>query len=671
MPSSDMKILQGSPLPLGSCASKHGVNFAFSANIPKATLLIFRTKEEKPFLSIPLDPSLNKTGSTWHVFVYNLFPPFEYSIEVISSKNGKSETFHLLDPYAKGLSSPNAWGEERNQTLKARCFIPDEFDWQGTTKIKRPFKDWIIYEMHVRGFTQHSSSKTKKRGSFLGIIDKIPYLLSLGINAIELLPVFEFNECENIRNNPSSGAPLYNFWGYSTINFFSLMQRYASSDSDQAPLLEFKTLVRELHKNGISVILDVVYNHTAEGGEDGPTFSFKELDKNAYYLLNPQKEYFNFSGTGNTVNCNHPITTKLIVDSLSYFAEELQIDGFRFDLASIFTRGLDGHVLENPPLLEAMKQAPCLQETYFIAEAWDAAGLYQVGSFPGKERWFEWNGRYRDIVRNFIKGTDNQASSFAQALCGSQNIYGKYTPARSINFITAHDGYSLYDLVSYQDKHNLENGENNADGANDNESWNCGAEGETKDPQILSLRKRQMKNFLVALMVSLGTPMVLMGDEYGHTKKGNNNTYCQDTELSWFLWNILEKNKDFTRFFENITHLRQEKNSTFCRESFLTDKDVTWHGKEPFKADWSSSSRFVAYVIKDPITEKECFVAFNAEHNPVSIKIPSCSQKKQWKRIIDTSLDAPNDFIEKKEKRPVLVTSYQMAPHSAILAESY
>jgi isoamylase len=662
MRNSRTPVTVGSPTPLGTLPDSCGVNFAVASSAKSLTLHLFPIGNKTPFLLVPLNPETNRTNEIWHVFVKGLLPPFEYMWET-------EEGQLLLDPYAKVLSSKTVWGKKTKYAPKGRCTAPSSFNWERTKKPKTPFKDLIIYEMHVRGFTQDASSQVTRKGTFLGLIDKIPHLVSLGVNAVELLPVFEFNENENPKKDPITGKPLCNFWGYSTVSFFSLMKRYATDEAPGSSITEFKTLVRELHRNKIAVILDVVYNHTAEGGDEGPNYSFKGLHKEAYYILGENGEHTNFSGTGNTVNCNHKITTKLIVDSLSYFAKEMQVDGFRFDLASILTRDEKGNVLENPPLLEAIEKAPALQKTHLIAEAWDAAGLYQVGSFPGGTLWAEWNGKYRDVVREFLKGSDGLAGAFADALSGSSSLYGSHTPYRSVNFVTAHDGYSLKDLVSYQEKHNEANGENNQDGDNNSLSWNCGAEGNTDDLAVIQLRKKQLKNFLMTLMLSIGTPMIFMGDEYAHTKRGNNNAYCQDNDLSWFLWESLEKEKEHFQFLQRLIQFRKDKKHIFCRKHFLTDKDVHWHGIEPLKPNWDHSSRLVVYTLKDP-KHKDCLIAFNASHDPVTITIPPAPRKAKWLRIIDSSLDAPNDFIIKKEERPPVFKTYLLNPHSALLAEA-
>lgn len=664
MPTQNLLISGGIPYPLGSSETPNGINFAFiSSKAEKAEILVFAPNGAEPFFIASLSPPLHKTENTWHACIENLKPPFEYSYKVFHAGQWTPE---LLDPYAKAISSETHFGKQKGFPSRARFFKLPPFDWQGAEKPKTPFKEWIIYEMHVRGFSQHPSSGVKKPGTFLGLIEKIPYLKSLGINAIELLPVFEFNECENHRKNPTTNETLVNFWGYSTVQFFCPMQRYAACEGWEASVLEFKEMVRELHKNDIAVLLDVVYNHTGEGN---PPFSFKGFDENAYYMLNEKGEYYNFSGTGNTFNCNHPTALNLIIDSLTYWAEEMQVDGFRFDLASILTRGSKGEVLEYPPVLEAMNSEPLLRNTHLIAEAWDAAGLYQVGSFPGGNRWSEWNGKFRDITREFIKGAHASVGDFAEVLCGSRNLYSGASPKKSINFVTAHDGYSLHDLVSYQDKHNLANGEDNRDGDNNNRSWNCGAEGKTNNKKVLALRKRQMKNFAIANLLSLGVPMILMGDEYGHTRNGNNNTYCQDNELNWFLWDELKKKQEFFVFFQKLIAFRKEEAHIFCREQFLTNQDVVWHGERAFHPEWNSGKNMIAYTLQDPFHKTKYFFSFNAQNQPLLIQLPTL-ENQAWTRIVDTSLKAPYDFIEDEKKRPRLEVSYLLSPYSVLIAKS-
>lgn len=663
-----MHISLGNPSPLGTCCTDNGVNFAVTAPLAEQVeILLFSPNDHTPFFTATLTQDRHTTGSTWHAFIELLKPPFAYAYRTYTQTQGWSPL--LLDPYAKGLSAGNLWKKGPPYAPKSRCFHSPLFDWQSIDKPSLSLEQWIIYEMHVRGFTIDSSSLAQKPGTYLGVIEKIPYLKSLGINAIELMPVFEFNERENHRTNPKTGEVLCNYWGYSPVNFFCPMQRYASTDAWEAPIQEFKEMVRELHRHNIAVILDVVYNHTAEHGQNGPTLSYKGLDPSAYYLLDPQGEYENFSGTGNTLNCNHPTTQRLILDSLIYWVQEMHIDAFRFDLASVFSRGERGHIFASPPIIEAIEKEPLLQNTYFIAEAWDAAGLYQVGSFPGKKHWSEWNGKFRDLVRCFIKGDPGLSGEFATAISGSQNLYDQKTPTRGINFITAHDGYSLYDLVSYEKKHNEINGEQNQDGTNNNCSWNGGIEGPTDQKEILNLRRRQIKNFTLALTLSIGIPMILMGDEYAHTRLGNNNPYCQDNPINWFLWNDLQKNKTLFLFFQKALAFRKKHANLFCRKDFFTNQDIAWHGKKAFHPDWNSSSNLVAYTLKDPAQNCEYYICFNADKQSTTLELPLLEKGRDWHLVVDTSLDSPYDFQE-EQKRLIGQDSYELYAYSALIARS-
>lgn len=675
-------LRRGHAQPLGSTRQAVGVNFSFYAKeAENLTLLLFTPGQDHPFLEVLLDPIIHRTGDIWHVLIENLPKEVEYvyRIEPNSSlpKWALFDKKHLLlDPYAKLVNTPHLWGDvhvsEKTYSPRGKIVSDINFDWEDVLSPKIAKKDLIIYEMHVRGFTQHSSSRAKHPGTFLGVIEKIPYLKELGVNAVELLPIFEFNECENSLISPVTKKHLYNYWGYSTVNFFSPMNRYSSSNEWRAALIEFKTMVKELHRNNIEVILDVVYNHTSENGKQGPIYSFKGIENSTYYMLNSEGDYYNFSGTGNTFNCNHPIVIQLIVDSLRYWVSEMHVDGFRFDLASILTRDSDGTPLAKPPVVQMIHNDPILSETKLIAEAWDAGGLYQVGTFPGEGCWAEWNGIYRDSVRRFIKGTDEQAGAFAQALCGSQNVYGKdRKPFHSINFVTAHDGYSLNDLVSYQDKHNLDNGEENRDGANQNDSWNCGAEGHTINKDILHLRERQYKNFLVALLLSVGTPMLLMGDEYGHTRKGNNNPYCHDDELNWFLWDELEKHKQHLDFCKKLIKFRKDNSRIFCREEFLTPSDVEWHGHLPSHPDWSAKSRFVAYTLKDPERRHSLFIAYNSHFEPCDVILPPPPPSRHWHLVLDTAHYPPYDFVDLPQKHHPAKNRVKMLPHSALILQAH
>lgn len=679
--SSQYPVRNGSAAPLGASRMGALTNFSlFSQHATGVTLCLFSPGATHPFLSLELNPKTNKSTNIWHIAVEGLPEHILYAYKV-DGPNAPSQGLIfdkkrlVSDPYAKGLDSTHVWSDgfahEDLYQPKGKVIHITTFDWQGISPPNIPQEQLIIYEMHVRGFTQHQSSGTKHPGTFLGIIEKIPYLKNLGINAVELLPLFEFNECENNYKNPKTQKRLHNFWGYSTVNFFSPMNRFATSNQWQASIDEFKTLVRELHRNKIEVILDVVYNHTAECGKTGPYLSFKGIDNSVYYLLGPEGNYLNFSGTGNTFNCNHPAARRLIIDSLKYWVNEMHVDGFRFDLASILTRGTDGEPLANPPLIDEILSEPGLANTKWIAEAWDAAGLYQVGSFPGQGQWYEWNGKYRDAVRSFLKGTDGQAGAFATALCGSQDLYGMdRAPYHSINFVTAHDGYSLRDLVSYQDKHNETNAEENRDGANDNESWNCGVEGETQNHQILHLRDLQMKNFLLALIFSIGTPMILMGDEYGHTRKGNNNPYCQDNELNWFLWNELQKNQPLHQFCRSLIQCRTKYSHLFCRKEFLSSDDIIWHGHKANTPSWEPSSRFIAYTLIDP-KGHDLYIAFNAHFETAHIELPQRKDTKRWYKVVDTSRRSSPHFIEHPERGHPEKFSYTIPSHSALVLQAF
>jgi len=669
---SSIEIAAGKPQPFGATIKGERINFAInSGNATTMTLCIFHPGEAKPFLEVDLNDKEHRTGHVWHVEVGPLPHDVEYGYRV------QNEILHplnlVIDPYAKMLVTSKQWGNHSDVAhlgaigFPCRCkvLVPQPFDWEGIEHPFLPIEDLIIYEMHVRGFTQHPSSEVKHPGTFLGMIEKIPYLLDLGVNAVELLPIFEFNENEYKKANPKTQEPLYNYWGYSTVNFFVPMNRYAHEDA----ITEFKTLVKELHRHGIEIILDVVYNHTHEGGLGGPAQSFKALDEEVYYLINGGGYYLNYSGCGNTFNTNHPAVQELILQSLRYWVTEMHIDGFRFDLASVFSRHTNGEPIDRAPIIKAISTDPLLADTKLIAEAWDAAGLYQVGAFGnGNARWTEWNGRYRDNVRCFIKGTPGEASHFATRLSGSQDMYGDHRkPTNSINFITSHDGFSLHDLVSYNHKHNLANGEDNRDGANNNDSWNCGKEGNTTKNSVLQLRQRQMRNFLMALLLSQGVPMFHMGDEYGHTKEGNNNTWCQDNSLNWFLWEQLDTNSDFSRFTKKMIRFRHD-HPILCRKLFLTDHDIEWHGITPHKPNWDYESRFVAFSLKDKETNNDLYVAFNAHHLPLMITLPSAGEGRRWYSIVNTALAPPYDYSD--EPILMLTSIMRMISHSAIILQS-
>ena len=640
---------RGFPTPLGITKVENTLNFAFVSTSNAKTSLVFYAKSDKhPFLTVLLNPKINRTGKVWHVGISELPPEFNYGISI----GGQNI---LIDPYATSLNINSEWGGGLPNPLLC-SYKEASFDWGSDTAPQIPMQDVIIYEMHVRGMTISPTSHASNRGTFLGIIEKIPYFKELGVNALELLPIYEFNECENPHKNPKTGEQLYNYWGYSTINFFSPLRRFGTVE-------EFKQMVKELHKNKIEVILDVVYNHTAEGNEDGHTYAYRGLANSTYYILGPKGEYYNYSGCGNTLSCNHPIVRKMILDSLRYWVGEMHVDGFRFDLASIMTRDTTGAILSNPPVIESIASDPLLANCKLIAEAWDAAGLYQVGSFPAHERFAEWNGKYRDTVRKFIKGTDGEAGNFSKAICGSQELYAHSgrKPYHSVNFITSHDGFTLRDLVTYNQKHNEENGEMNRDGMNDNDSWNCGDEGLSSNPAVNKLRDKQMRNFIVTLFTSIGTPMLLMGDEYGHTRRGNNNTYCHDNELNWFLWDQLQENEEFFTFVKQMITFRKT-HPLLRRTEFLTESDIDWHGTAPTQPDWGPTSRFIAYALKNPAHEEQIYIAYNAYNESRTVQLPEPPAHRSWHLIVDTA----QGFFEES---PTLKDTYQMEAHSSIIAK--
>ncbi len=666
----NLSIQSGNPFPFGAHPRDDGVNFALAAkDAERVSLCLFDThKPSREVKNILLDPQKNKTGDVWHIFIPHSLSSFAYAYRMKSSQ--LDTEYLILDPYALLLEASHSWGKKNESYFPLGKIPTSSFDWEGTRPLQIPLKDLIIYEMHVRGFTFDPSSETQHPGCYLGMIEKIPYLKELGINAIELMPIHEFNENELDRFNPISGAKLVNYFGYSTVNFFSPMTGYATHTKKDLALIECKTMIREFHKNGIEVILDVVYNHTFEGNQAGPTQCYRVLDPHGYYMIDSQGNYLNFSGCGNTCNTNHPLARELILQSLRYWVTEMHIDGFRFDLASILRRSENGTPLENPPLVEAISVDPILKNTKLIAEAWDAGGLYQVGSFYPGSRWSEWNGRYRDAVRRFIKGTAGQKAPFATVLCGSEDLYGHgRSPSCSINFVTAHDGFSLADLVSYNEKHNQENGEDNRDGCDHNDSWNCGVEGASINKKVLFLREQQMRNFHLALLISQGIPMLLMGDEYEHTRDGNNNTWCQDNQLNWFQWGQLKERSGFYRFYRGLIHFRK-KEPLLNREVFLNEKDITWHGIAPYHPDWENDNRFIAFTLNQEEKPK-LFIAFNALQNGQTISVPPTAEGQQWHWVVNTHNPSPHDFYEEDSRPPLLQSHFRITPYSAILLQSF
>jgi glycogen operon protein len=651
----------GFPLPLGASLTGRGVNFAvYSRHATACTLVLNRPDEEQPYAEIPFLPEF-RVGDVFAMTVFDLDPDsLEYGFRMDGPHDPRAghrfdATKVLLDPMAHAVRGRDVWGSNGApaQLRRRAVLVPQDFDWQGDQPLHLPMADLVIYEMHVRGFTRSPSSGVKLAGSFAGMREKIPYLKELGVNCMELMPIFEFDELENDRAHPVTGERLFNYWGYSTVGFFAPKAGFAATGAMGMQVDEFKTLVRELHRNGIEVMLDVVFNHSAEGNENGPSISFRGLDNRTYYMLTPGGEYYNFSGCGNTLNCNHPVVRDFVLNCLRFWVAEYHIDGFRFDLASILGRDPSGAPLANPPLLESLALDPVLGKTKLIAEAWDAGGLYQVGHFPAYGRWAEWNGKYRDCVRKFLKGDEGQVGELAQRLSGSPDLYYGRGQTASVNFVTCHDGFTLADLVSYNDKHNEANGEENRDGANDNHSWNCGTEGPTDDPQVTALRRRQIKNALAMLFLSQGPPMLLMGDEFGHTQQGNNNTYCHDGPLNWLDWSLKDSNAELYRFCRLLIDFRNRhpalRNPHYAGQPHpgADSFEISWHGVRPWQPDWSPHSRTLAMMVRRTIAGKHdiVYAAFNMFWEPLEFELPTPAAG-QWRQFADTGAAPPDDIAE-------------------------
>ena len=671
----DLWLRAGRPQPFGATIVPGGINFSiFSRYAISCTLVLFRKGAPRPFVEIPF-PDAFRIGNVWAMVVFGLdYEEIEYGFRMDGPDRphaGHRFNRHdiLLDPYARAIGGRGLWGEPSAEDdlmpFRGRVLL-DDFDWQNDRQLEIPAEDLIIYEMHVRGFTRDPSSGVKFPGTYAAIREKIPYLLSLGVNAVELMPIQEFDEHESDFVNPYTGRQLLNYWGYSTIGFFAPKASYAATGHLGMEADELKALVKLLHRHGIEIILDVVFNHTAEGNVEGPTISFRGIDNKTYYMLRPDGSYQNFSGCGNTLNCNNPVVRTLVLDALRYWVSEYHIDGFRFDLASILGRDSEGNPLANPPLLESLAHDPVLGHTKLIAEAWDAGGLYQVGSFPAYGRWAEWNGRYRDVVRRFLKGDDGLVGEMAQMIKGSPHMYLERGPTASINFITCHDGFTLADLVSYAAKHNLANGENNRDGANDNNSWNWGHEGPTDNPAVLALRGRMMRNAIAILMVCQGVPMLLMGDEMAHSKHGNNNTYCQDNELSWLDWRQLEEHADLFTFVRRCVAFRKAhpvlRRRYHLHERDMIDSghpDISFHGPHEGKPDWSPHSRTLAFMLcglhgvlmPGRTADDHIYVAMNMHWEPHTFELPRLRDGRRWHLFADTSRPAPDDSCEPGQER--------------------
>ncbi|HXB73670.1 MAG TPA: glycogen debranching protein GlgX [Candidatus Acidoferrales bacterium] len=682
----------GSPHPLGATFSTNaapaGVNFSlFTENATGVELLLFETQASpQPMQTIRLDPFVNKTFHFWHVFVCGLQAGAHYAYRVSGPFNPDAgHRFNrntvLIDPYARG-NTDTLWdraaacdaADNVATAMRSVAIDASDYDWEGDQPLHRAMADTIVYEMHARGFTQSPSSGVRHPGTFAGIIDKIPYLQHLGVTAVELLPVFDFDETAVLRT--VDGLAVTNFWGYSTVGFFAPQSFYCVDPGTGSHLREFRDMVKALHRAGIEVILDVVFNHTDEGDQLGPTFSFRGIDNRTYYFLAPWdlRSYLNYSGTGNTFNCNHPIGQKLIVECLRYWVSEAHVDGFRFDEGSILSRGEDGLPSVHPPVVWQIELDDELADTKVIAEAWDAAGLYQIGHFPG-DRWSEWNGKYRDDVRRFVRGDAGVIGAVATRLAGSSDLYqaNGELPTNSINFVTCHDGFTLNDLVSYNEKHNLANGEDNRDGSNDNLSWNCGVEGSSDDPAVEGLRNRQVRNFAAILLLSRGVPMMLAGDEVRRTQGGNNNAYCQDNQTSWFDWTLVARHTGLLRFWKGMIRFRQ-RHAALRRGEFFTGAanerglaDVTWHGTSLNSPAWDDpEARTLALTLAGFDGDGDIHIMLNMHWESQDFELPEVPGWT-WFCAVDTALSPPLDLAEPGEEQPVEAGAYHVQGRSVVV----
>lgn len=650
----------------GACVASNGVSFTINSHgATRCTLLLFKPQAPKPYARIPF-PDSYRIGDTYSMLVFDIKPDeFEYAFSFDGPyEPAKGLLFNeenvLLDPYSRAVTGQRKWGEKpeggKDFEYRARV-VKSNFDWRNIKQLEQPFEDLVIYETHVRGYTKDKSSGVSAPGTFAGLKDKIPYLKDLGINAVELMPIFEFDEMESAR--VVDGVQLYNYWGYNTVSFFAPNTSYAFNEEHNHEGDELKSLIKALKENGIEVILDVVFNHTAEGNEMGPCFSFKGIDNNVYYMLTPDAHYYNFSGCGNVMNCNHPVVRNFIIDCLRHWAIEYRVDGFRFDLASILGRDQNGAPMANPPILESLAFDPVLGKMKLIAEAWDAGGLYQVGSFPSWNRWAEWNGRYRDDMRSFLKGDDGMAGNAITRITGSRDLYSPESRGHkaSVNFLTCHDGFTLYDLYSYNEKHNEKNGWNNTDGDNNGHSWNCGAEGETDDPNVNGLRRRLIKNAFAALLCSRGPAMFFAGDEFCNTQFGNNNAYCQDNIISWLDWSRLEEFKEIHDFVRHMIQFRKEHPilRKMTKPSSCQFPEISVHNGTPFNASTDYKTKLIGIMYagrNEEDTEDDIvFYCMNAYWEPLVMQLPVLPNGKHWH--VDTNTNAEyfdgEDFTEKTE----------------------
>jgi glycogen operon protein len=678
-------LTRGTSSPLGATPCREGVNFSvFSKHATGVELLLFdRADDAQAARAVCIDPATNRTYHYWHVFVPGLRAGQIYGYRVKGPWDPAQgmrfdPTKVLLDPYGRGVVVPDGYdrtaasepGDNSATAMKSVVVDPSAYDWEDDAPLRRPSAQTIVYEMHVRGFTRHPSSGVGEQtsGTFAGLIEKIPYLKQLGITAVELLPVFQFDA----QDCPPGKV---NYWGYAPVAFFAPHQAYSSRRDPLGPVDEFRDMVKALHRAGIEVILDVVFNHTAEGDQRGATLCFRGLDNTAHYVLEEDRSrYANYAGTGNTLNANHPIVRRMIVDSLRYWVEVMHVDGFRFDLASILARDASGHPLPNPPVLWDIESDPALAGTKLIAEAWDAAGLYQVGSFIG-DAWKEWNGRFRDDVRAFFRGEPGSVARVADRLVGSPEIYGheEREAEQSVNFVTCHDGFTLNDLVSYDGKHNEANGEDNRDGANDNRSWNCGVEGPTEDPEIDRLRNRQVKNLLTVTLLSLGMPMILMGDEARRSQSGNNNAYCQDNQISWFDWTLVEKHAEVHRFVSLLNARRllrdvEHERQRLSLNQVIREASKAWHGVKVEQPDWGEHSHSLAFEAELRREGLRIYLILNAYSEPLEFELPPAGEGVAWwRRWIDTALESPEDIVSWEMAPSLSSHNYRAAAHSVVV----
>jgi isoamylase len=680
-----LQVTRGCAVPTGANPTPTGINFVLICRHGTAVWLILSEPcDGEIYAEIPLDPRANRTGDHWHVRVDGLPHEFCYGYRVDGPKGHRHRydpRIILHDPQNRALSCGRPWAA--GGTLPRRSMmIKSMIDRPRTDQLRTLLEDTIIYELHVRGYTIDPSSGVRHPGTYAGLTQKIDHLKSLGITAIEVLPIDEFDESDCHFVNPLTGEKLKNFWGYNPISFCAPKAAYASNPEGAAPWEELAATVDAFHRAGIEVYLDIVFNHTAEGGEDGPTYNFRGVDNTMFYMLDEAGHYLNYSGCGNTFSSDHPVVRNFLLDCLRNWVVEGRVDGFRFDLASVLGRDRHGNVLVEPPVINRISEDSLLRDTKLIAEPWDAAGLYQVGTFPGEGRWSDWNGRYRDDIRRFWRGDPGMTSALATRLCGSDDLYAKRGPLHSINYICCHDGFTLNDLISYNDKHNEANGEGNRDGTAANWSWNCGVEGPTDDPTVLSLRKRQARNLMATLMLSQGVPMILGGDEVLRTQAGNNNTWCQDNATNWVDWTLCERNADFLRFVQMMIRLRLA-HPVLRRRTFFTGErgghppEIVWHGIDPARPDFSYDSRSLAFALdgrrsdRPNFLDRDIYVAMNAYTRALEFKIPAAPTGRTWRRIVDTSGESPSDIAEENQAPSVAVLeTYRVEAHSMIVLVS-